>query len=158
MTTAPLKWTGEIRDSRLEAMYRAEVWSEFMRSTGVICALIGLFYFLAGLGTVMNLGWTARVTWLVAFRGIVAGYCLFITMYTRHTRNVDRLPVMLAGMFVLIGLFESVEAVWTYTPGLEYSVPFTLLIVFLSYLLFPYLLQPIMAAWLLHHGFIYRAL
>ena len=139
----PLTWTGEFKDPVLERRFRAATWPHTFRILGRTCLFAVLFYGAAGLGPLLEFGFTPGITLLTLARLIVLIPGIWVFFFSRTVDKPTRLKVCLLGFLTAIGLYESIEAVILYTPDLEFTTPFTLLIIFLMYLLLPLLLKPI---------------
>lgn len=134
---------GQFKDPDLEREFRRATWPVTLRITGRVCALSALVYGAAGLGPVLEFGFTPKVTWLTAARLLVALAGVLVLAATRSKASDRLVPVAFGAYFAAMGLYEAAEAVLLYTPDLEYSVPFTLLIILLMYLLIPLLFRPV---------------
>ena len=146
--TIAFTWSGAFIDLDLERAYRREVWPLRIRQQGVLCGIGSVLFLLAGFGPIMEFGFTPMVVFITFFRILASAWGVAVFLYTRATRSNRLFPALLMLFIVCLGCYEAVEAVLTYTPDLEFSTPFTLLIIFLLYLLFPlhlnYILPPAM--------------
>ena len=144
--TIAFTWSGAFMDLDLERAYRREVWPMRIRQQGVLCGIGSVLFLLAGFGPIMEFGFTPMVVFITFFRILASAWGVAVFLYTRATRSNRLFPALLMLFIVCLGCYEAVEAVLTYTPDLEFSTPFTLLIIFLLYLLFPlhlnYILPP----------------
>ena len=149
MASGEFTLTGELKNRALENGYREAVWPTDIRRIGVICAISGGVFLLAGSGTVLDLGLTPVVLLLTGLRLGAALIGVFCLLASRRRHNLRRFPIYLFCFIMFVGGFESIEAVLTYQPELEYNMPFTLLIIFLLFLLFPLSLKPLLTVGLI---------
>lgn len=139
-TLASLSWAGQFQDATLEKAFRKTTWPHTFHLLGRVCLISAIFYTLAGLGPIMEFGLDAKSSLLMCARLLILITATLLFVYSRprylgHTVTAQAcLTLFLSG----IGLYESVEAVILYKPGMEFSSPFTLLIILLFYL-FPQL-------------------
>ena len=139
-------WTGEFENRETEAAYRVAGWPELMGGVGRISALSAVGFLIMGYPLFMKEGMTPLVSFLTLLRAMVAVLGL-LPMVAAGSALANRFVPCLTGVFLLsIGCYESVAAVLTYTPGMELTTPYTLLIVLLFYLVIPLLLKPILVA------------
>gem|GEM_PF-2263811 len=139
-------WYGEFADRSTEEAYRSSFWPDMMGGTARTCALAAFGFLLAGGALLAEQGMTPLVSFLTLLRGLVAvtGLLPLVLLGSRHSAKFT--PALIASFMICIGGYESVAAVLTYRPGLEFSTPYTLLIVLLFYLVVPLTLTHTMAA------------
>ena len=142
-------WYGEFADSQVEKGYRRSYWPEMVGGGARTCALAAFGFLLAGFSLLPKEGMTPLVSFLIFLRAMVAvtGFLPLILLETRYSLRFT--PCRVASFVICIGSYESVAAVLTYTPGLEFSTPYTLLIVLLCYLVVPLTLKHTLAAGLI---------
>lgn len=133
---------GEFKDRALEIKFRNEVWPGISHRTGWICLISALFYTIAGIGPVLEFGLKPKIVYLLSARGIIFLIGASVFILSRKS-NYVLVQILLVLFFGGIGVYESVEAVIFYKPDLEFSTPFTLLIIFLMYFLVPLQYKPI---------------
>ena len=146
MNKSLFTWYGDFSDSQMERDYRDSCWPEMVGGIARICALAAFGFLLAGFSLLTERGMTPLVSFLTLLRGVVAmtGFLPLVLLGTRYSLRLT--PCFIASFVMCIGFYESIAAVLTYTPGLESSTPYTLIIVLLFYLVVPLTLRHIMAA------------
>ena len=132
-----LNWFGEFRNTVNEAKFRNETWSRLRDQIGKTSLLAGIFFFMAGAAPFFIREVNDLALSLLVFRGMIALWGFFIFITSSSVLLKKYLLINISFFIILMGLFESYEAVLTYRPEFEYNIPFTLLIILLSYLLFP---------------------
>ena len=138
-----LRWNGEFRDRKLEEGFRSEQWPRLFMMLGRIALGIAVFYAAAGIGPVIEFGWVPKTLFLTGFRLFVLFLGILVFGIAKDPHRLFRFQASLVLFLLAVGIYEAVEAVLFYVPELEYYTPFTLLIIFLMYLLLPVLLAPI---------------
>ncbi len=142
-------WYGAFAESQMERKYRCSCWPEMVGGGARTCALAAFGFLLAGFFLLPEEGMTPLVNFLVFFRAMVAVTGLLPLILLETPYSLRFTPCLVAAFVICIGAYEAVAAVLTYTPGLEYSPPYTLLIVLLCYFLAPLTLKYTMAAGLI---------
>jgi len=142
----PFNWYGEFSNRQIEQYFRNDTWSELTGRIWKIAFIAVVFYISAGLAPflieeVRNIA--VRLL-ILRFIPVIGAVLIYISAVNRNYYKL--LPFCLAFFIILLGLFESYEAVVTYKPNLEYSFPFTLLIIIFTYLLFPLSIKAIASA------------
>ena len=132
-----LNWFGEFRNTVNETKFRNETWSRLRDQIGKTSLLAGIFFFMAGAAPFFIREVNDLALSLLVFRGMIALWGFFIFITSSSVLLKKYLLINISFFIILMGLFESYEAVLTYRPEFEYNIPFTLLIILLSYLLFP---------------------
>ena len=132
-----LNWSGEFRETVSELKFRDETWSRLTDKIGKTSLLAGIFFFMAGAAPFFIREVNDLALSLLVFRGMIALWGVFIFITSSSAVLKKYLLINISFFIILMGLFESYEAVLTYRPEFEYNIPFTLLIILLSYLLFP---------------------
>lgn len=142
----PFTWAGEFADRALERRYRVDLYRDSVPLIRGVAAMTAIVFLLAGLGPIIDPDHPDGALMLAILRVVpcVAGFA--IALWGNRLRSAERLAWAIAVYALLIGAYESTELVLLYQPGLEYTVPFTLLIIFVTYLLFGVLLLPLMGA------------
>lgn len=130
-------WHGIFSDPALERTYRKEAWPVLARQQGSICGIGAMLFLLAGLGPILEMGATPMVVFISLFRLVASALGVVVFFYTRKSRSLKLYAALLILFITCTGGYEAVEAVLTYSANLEFSTPFTLLIIFLLYILFP---------------------
>ena len=148
-TLPKLTWAGQLADQQQEQSYRQSSWSRTLRLLGWACLIAALFYTLAGLGPLMEFGWTALAVALGAARIAIYFVALALFFYSRKACNEAKVQQLLVLFILSVGCYESIEAVLLYQPDLEFSTPFTLLIILMVYLFPPLRFKPILLSALL---------
>lgn len=143
VTLPKLIWTGQLADPQQEHSYRQSSWPRTLRLLGWACLIAALFYTLAGLGPLMEFGLTALAVALGAARIAIYFVALALFFYSRKACNEAKVQQLLVLFILSVGCYESIEAVLLYQPDLEYSTPFTLLIILMIYLFPPLRFKPI---------------
>ncbi|WP_320169406.1 GGDEF domain-containing protein [Maridesulfovibrio sp.] len=137
-------WDGKFKNQTFEKDFSAETWPDKRNRLGIIGGVGGLAYGLAGIGTWVDLGATPIVKGLTIARLLVSLAGIFLFFASRRQTSSETMNKLWLAFFCPLGIYETVEAVLLYTPNLEFSVPFTLLIIFLMYLLIPQDLKTIL--------------
>jgi len=139
-------WYGEFADRHTEAAYRRSFWPDLMGCVARICAFSAPVFFLIGLLLPAEQGMTPLVGVLSLLRGSVAVMGLLPLMFLGHRHCLRLVPGLMVLFMMCIGSYESVASVLTYRPGLEFSIPYTFLIVLLFYFVAPLTYKQILAA------------
>ena len=144
-----LNWYGEFRVRSEELQFRKETWPGLTDRIGKIALLSAVFFLMAGISPFFLIEAKSTALHLVFLRGIVSLFGIIIYLSTFREKPEKYLIMFIAVYIFFIGFYESYEAVLTYRPGVEYSIPFTLLIILLTYLLFPLAIKAVAPASLL---------
>lgn len=142
-------WDGEFADPALEKRYRVDLYHDALPRVRVVAAMTAVVFLLAGLGPFFDDGQQHLAASLFLMRCVPSLIGLALALWGPRARSAERLSWAIAAYLLVVGAYESVEAAIIYEPGLEYSVPFTLLIIFVGYLLFNVLLRSLLGAALL---------
>ena len=136
---------GEFRDKKSEAEYREAAWEGLTDRIGKTSLIAGIFFLMAGAAPFF-LKTNDIPPELLLFRTATALWGVFIYFSSSWKRMKNYLLFNIAVFILLMGVFESFEAVISYRPEFEYNIPFTLIIILLSYLLFPLSAKSVAAA------------
>ncbi len=128
---------GEFRDKKEELKFRDATWARVTERIGKTSLLAGLFFLMAGAAPFFIKEVTGIAPELFFFRGIIALWGVFIFLSSSREKLRKYILFNISVFILMMGLFESYEAVLTYRPDFEYNIPFTLLIILLFYMLFP---------------------
>ncbi len=139
-------WDGEFTDQALERRYRVDLYRDALPRVRVVSAMTATVLLLAGLGPYFDPGHHDAAVTLLLLRGVPFLGGMALALWGARLRSAERLSWAIAGYLLLVGFYESAELIPLYEPGLEYTVPFTLLIIFVAYLLFNVLLKPLLGA------------
>jgi diguanylate cyclase (GGDEF)-like protein len=142
----PVNWYGEFSDKQIEQQFQKETWSELAGRIWRITFITVFFYILAGLTPFFITNARDIAFRLIVLRVIPATGAILIYISSVNIFFNKYLSFSLVIFIVQLGLFESYEAVITYSPNLEYSFPFTLLIILFIYLLFPQSIKAVATA------------
>ena len=140
-----LNFFGEFSDIKSETEYREAAWEGLTDRIGKTSLIAGIFFLLAGAAPFfIKTNYLAHH--LLFFRTLTALWGIFIYFSSSWKRMKNFLLTNIAVFIILMGVFESCEAVLTYRPEFEYNIPFTLIIILLSYLLFPLSVKAVASA------------
>mgnify|MGYP000480612368 CR=1 FL=1 len=142
----PFTWAGEFADAALERRFRVDLFHDVVPQAQGVAAMTAAVFLLAGLGPIIGHIDRETAFLLALFRVVPSLGGFAIALWGRSLRSAERLSWVIALYTLGVGIYEAVELTILFQPGLEYTVPFTLLIVFVAYLLFGALLMPIMGA------------
>ena len=137
-------WDGEFTDQALERRYRVDLYHDAVPRIRGVAAMTAVVFLLAGIGPYFDAAYRDIAPMLAMMRGVPALGGLALALLGHKLRSAERLSWAIAGYLLLIGAYESAELIPLYEPGMEFTVPFTLLIIFVGYLLFNVLLRPLL--------------
>ncbi len=128
---------GEFSCRESEQKFRKATWARITDRIGKTSLLAGLFFLMAGAAPFFVSQVNDIAPGLLFYRALIALWGFFIYFSASSEKLGKYILFSIAVFILMMGLYESYEAVISYRPDFEYNIPFTLLIILLMYLLFP---------------------
>ena len=137
---------GEFCDTETERQFRDATWVKLSDRIGKTVLLACVFFLIAGAAPFFLSGFNSIPVKLLIFRIVTAFWGILLYVLSGKIKSRRYLLFSISMFIIFMGVFESVEAVLTYRQDFEYHIPFILVIILISYLLFPLSFRTIVPA------------